>query len=258
MNFRKILLICVCALMFDISVFAAEIEKNNWKSAAELGYVHVSGNTNTETTKASFDLSYGTSNWAHKIHMEALSSDSETIDNSVTPAVTTSERTAARWLFLGQTDFKFGKLDYFFGLLSYEDDRFGGFQYQAKAGIGYGRRLIRTDEHELKFEIGPGYRMYRIDQLAPPAPLEETQDETQLRVNAGYIWKISKTSQLTEDLTYESGHDQKEWKSVTALTAKVNSILAMKVSHTVKNLDKVPLGSKNYDRETSVTLVFTF
>ena len=71
-------------------------------------------------------------------------------------------------------------------------------------------------------------------------------------------WKISETSKLTEDLTYETGQEQKEWKSVTALTAKVNSTLAMKVSHKVKNLDKVPAGSENYDREKAVTLVFTF
>ncbi len=258
MIFKEIIMAILCILVVNTSVLAVEDEKSPWKSAAEIGYVHVSGNTNTETTKASFDLSYEANSWSHRIHAEGLSSNSEIVDSSVTPAVTTSERTAAKWLLSGQTDFKFSDVDYLFGLMSYEDDRFGGFQYQAKFGLGYGRRVIHTDEHELKLEIGPGYRTYRLDQAVPPAPLEETQDETQLRTNAAYIWKISKTSKLTEDLTYESGQDQKEWKSVTALTAKINSTLAMKMSHTVKYLDKVPAGSKNFDRETAVTLVFSF
>lgn len=258
MNIKEIFVGIYCIFVSNSTVLAEEGEKSPWKSAAELGYVHVSGNTNTETTKASFDLSYEANSWFHKIHAEGLSSNSDTVDSSVTPAVTASERTAAKWLLSGQTDYKFSDLDYLFGLLSYEDDRFSGFQYQAKFGLGYGRRVIHTDEHEMKLEIGPGYRLYRLDQAVPPAPLEETRDETELRLNAAYIWKISKTSKLTEDLTYESGQEQKEWKSVTALTAKINSTLAMKISHTVKHLDKVPVDSQNFDRETAVTLVFTF
>ena len=47
-------------------------------------------------------------------------------------------------------------------------------------------------------------------------------------------------------------------KSVTALTANINSMLAMKISYTVKRLDKVPAGIENTDKETAVTLVFKF
>ena len=37
-------------LMLSVHVQAENIEKSPWKSAAEIGYVNVSGNTNTETT----------------------------------------------------------------------------------------------------------------------------------------------------------------------------------------------------------------
>jgi len=239
-------------------VLAAEEAKTPWKSSAELGYVNVSGNTNTETIKAAFDISYEIEKWAHKAHAEALSANSETTDTTVVPSVTVAERTAAKWLVSAQSDYKFTDFDYFYALASYEDDRFSGFQYQAKLGIGYGRRVIHTDVHELRLEIGPGYRAFRIEQLAPPAPLVETESEALVRVNVGYTWKISETSKFTEDLTYESGQDQDEWKSVTGLTAKINSALAMKITHTVKHLEVVPAGNKNYDRETAVTLVYTF
>ena len=257
MNVIKIIS-AACLLVSAATAIAAEEVKSPWKSSAELGYVNVSGNTNTETLKAAIDISYEIEKWAHKVHADALSSKTESTDTTVVPAVTTSERSAAKWLASGQSDYKFTDFDYFYALLSYEDDRFSGFQYQAKLGLGYGRRVIHTDNHELRLEVGPGYRMYRLEQLPPPAPAEETRDETLLRLNAGYAWKISETSVFKEDLTYEAGQDQDEWKSVTALTAKINSTLAMKISHTVKNLDKVPAGSEHYDRETAVTLVFTF
>jgi len=256
MNFLKVA--AMAGLMMASSASMAEEEKSPWKSSAELGYVHVSGNTNTETVKAAFDISYEVEKWAHKAHAEALSSRSETTDTSVIPAITTEERTAAKWLASGQSDYKFKELDYFFALLSYEDDRFSGFDYQAKLGLGYGRRVIHTDNHILKLEIGPGYRSYRREQLPPPALDEERQGEAMLRLHANYLWKLSETSKFTEELTSESGKDQDEWKSVTGLTARINSTLAMKISHTVKYLDNVPDGSENYDRETAVTLVFTF
>lgn len=242
-------------LVFSSASMAAEETKSPWKSAAELGYVNVSGNTNTETVKAAVDVLYETEGWAHKVHADALSSNTETTDDL---GVTTDERNAAKWLVSGQSDYKFTDFDYFYALLSYEDDRFSGFDYQAKFGLGYGRRVIHTDNHELRLEVGPGYRSYRLEQAPPPAPAEETRDEMLVRVNAGYVWKLSETSSFTENLTYENGEDQDEWKSVTGLTAKINSTLAMKISHTVKYLDKVPAGSEHYDRETGVTLVFSF
>lgn len=251
--FSLILAVMVCG-----QAQAKEAEPSAWKSTAELGYVSVSGNTNTETVKAVFDISYEIESWAHKFHADTLSSKSETTDTSVIPAVTTEERTAAKFFLSAQSDYKFNEVDYFYGLVSYEEDRFSGFQYQTKLGLGYGRRVIHTDAHDLKLEIGPGYRVYKLDQPTPPAPSEETRDETQVRANATYAWKISATSSFTEELTYEAGQDQKEWKSVTALTANINSSLAMKISHTVKYLDEVPLTSEHYDRETAVTLVFTF
>lgn len=258
-NMNVIKVVGVTGLLMLSSVSsAAEEEKSPWKSSAELGYVNLSGNTNTETVKAVFDVSYEVEKWAHKVHADALSSKSETTDTTVVPSVTKDERVAAKWLLSGQSDYKFTDFDYFYALLSYEDDRFSGFQYQAKFSIGYGRRVIHTDNHELKLEVGPGYRTYKLDQPAPPAPAEGRRDETQLRANAGYVWKVSETSKFTEDLTYELGEDQDEWKSVTALTANINSTLAMKISHTVKNIDKAPVGSENYDRETAVTLVFNF
>jgi len=257
MNFIKVAGV-VCLMVFSSGSIAAEEVKSPWKSAAEIGYVNVSGNTNTETTKVVFDVSYEVDSWLHHVHADALYSKSETTDDTVVPATTTEERTAAKWFLSGQSDYKFSEFNYLYGLLSYEDDRFGGFQYQAKFSLGYGHRFAITVRHELKLEIGPGYRSYKLDQAAPPAPAEETRDEIQLRANAAYIWTISETSNFSEELTYETGPDQEEWKSVTALTAKINSTLAMKISHVVKYLDNVPVGNENHDRETAVTLVFSF
>lgn len=244
---------------FSAGVMAAEEEaKSPWKSAAELGYVATTGNTETESLKFVFDISYEVEKWLHKGHAESLSSKSETTDTTVVPSVTTEERTAAKWLISGQSDYKINDFDYFFGLASYEDDRFSGFEYQAKIGLGYGRRVIKTEAHELKLEIGPGVRFFELEVPVAPAVTTDRESETLVRVAAGYVWTISPTAKFTEDFTAEFGEDQEELKSVTALTANINSSLAMKLSYTIKTLDVVPVGTDDTDTETSVTLVYTF
>lgn len=249
-------------IVFSGGVMAADkaAVESPWTSSAELGYVNVSGNTNTETLKAAIDVAYEVDKWAHKAHAEALSSKTETTNTAVIPAVTTEERSAAKWLLSAQSDYKITEFNYFYGLGSYEDDRFSGFQYQAKLGAGYGRRVINTDNHKLKLEIGPGYRTFKLEPTVPPAAAvnTDTQSEMLVRIGAGYTWKISKTSKFTEDLTAEFGEDQDEWKSVTGLSAKINGSLAMKLSYTIKRLDVVPAGTDNTDKEAAVTLVYTF
>ena len=250
---KNINLIIVTGLLtYSAAGLAAEETKSPWVSTAELGYVNVSGNTETETVKAAVDADYSVDQWVHKVHADALSSTSEI---EVSPTQSQSNRSAAKWLLSGQSDYKFNDSDYAYGLVSYEDDRFSGFQYQAKLGLGYGRRVIHTDVHELKLEVGPGYRMFKLE---PPATDLSRQSDSFVRAAAGYIWIISPTATFTEDLSAEFGKDQDELKSVTALTANISGALAMKVSYTIKHLDVVPSGSDKTDKEAAVTLVYKF
>ena len=79
-----------------------------------------------------------------------------------------------------------------------------------------------------------------------------------LRAGGKFAWAISKTSAFTEELVSEIGSDATISKSVTALTAKVNSKLAMKTSLTIKNNSKAPENTKATDSEVAMTLVFSY
>ena len=223
------------------SVLAAEDEKKSpWETSAELGYVDTSGNTNTQTLIFKFDTAYEIEKWKHQAHFEVLNSKADDVT------------TADKKLVTAQSDYKFTPRDYFFGLVSYEDDKFSGFEYQAKLNLGYGRKVLVLERHKLDAEIGPGYRNFKVDNAS------NSEDEAMLRLAAKYKWLISDYSEFKQDFTAEFGEDQDEWKSVTALKSNINKTLAMKLSYTVRYLDVVPVGNENYDRETAVTLVYTF
>jgi len=238
---KNISLFGVALVLFTSNVLSAEEEKKSpWTTSAELGYVNTSGNTNTETLVFKFDTAYEIEKWKHQGHFETLDTKADDVS------------TADRMLVTAQSDYKFTPRDYFYGLLSYEDDKFSGFEYQAKLGLGYGRKIILTDHHELDGEIGPGYRNFKVDN----AP--DSEDEALLRLAGKYLWKISDNSQFKQDLIADIGEDQDEWKSITGIKSNINKTLALKFTYTVKYLDVVPPGNENYDRETAATLVYTF
>ncbi|MGD8559906.1 MAG: DUF481 domain-containing protein, partial [Gammaproteobacteria bacterium] len=54
------------------------------------------------------------------------------------------------------------------------------------------------------------------------------------------------------------GDDETVTKSVTALTANINSSLAMKLSYTIKHTSEVPPDIEKTDTETVVTIVYKY
>ncbi len=210
-----------------------------WKGEAELGIVATSGNTETTSVKARAGVIHENEKWRHTGKFDALNTSDATR--------TTSER----YMLSGKSDYKFDDRSYAFGLLSYENDRFAGFDYRTSEILGYGYRVIREDNLTLDLEVGPG---------AQQTKLRDGSSENKL---VGYLagkllWKISPSASLSEDLTSEISSDATIVRSVTALTAQLVGSLAMKLSFTARYTSEVPVTVKDMDTETAVTLVYGF
>lgn len=232
--FTVLLLLCATPVM-------AETAAENWKGSAELGYVTTGGNTETESLNAKAKGETDRENWRHTISLEAL----KTSDQNTT--------TAERYLASLQSDLKLGesKKNFLFVMISYEDDRFSGYDYRVTEVVGYGRRVIETPKVIFDLEVGPGARQSKLDS-------GDTESETMVRGAAKLGWNISDNSKFTEELSTDVGEDVTITKSVTGLTANINGSLATKLTYTIKNTSKVPPGFEKTDTETAVTLVYKF
>lgn len=218
---------------------ADEAASSTWKGEAELGYISTSGNTETETLNAKAKVTNERKVWKHTIIAEATkASDNDTV-------------TTQRNFISSKTDYKFTEGSYIFGLLTYEDDRFSGYDYQASLIVGYGHKFINTDLLTWDGEIGVGTRRSKPDS-------GEKTDEDVLYLGTELDWKISKTASINEKLTVEAGHDATTTKSVLALKAKINNTLASKITYTIKHVSEVPVGIEKTDKEIAVTLVYNF
>lgn len=229
------------AVMFSMTqVHAAEeMAEAEWKASAELGYVATSGNTETETLNAKAMATTEREKWRHKLEITALKASDET------------GTTAEKYTLTGQSDYKLKKPNYLFAIVSYEDDKFSGYDYQLSESVGYGRRVIEETGLSLDLEIGPGARQAKLDS-------GENENEGMIRGAAKLNWTVSATSKFTEVLTVEAGEDVTITKSVTGLSSQINGSLSMKITYTYKNTSEVPVGVDDTDTETAVTLVYNF
>jgi putative salt-induced outer membrane protein len=215
------------------------VNDNAWKGNVEIGFVTTDGNTKTETLNAKAKAETEREKWRHTINLEALNSS----DHGVS--------TADRYLLSGQSNFKMGAKNFFYVLVSYENDNFSGYNYRLTESVGYGRRVIADPGLTLDLEIGPGARQSKLDS-------GDKEDELMVRGAAKLAWKVSATSKFSEELSVDAGEDVTVTKSVTALSAKVNSSLATKLTYTLKNTSDVPPGIEKTDSEMAVTLVYDF
>ncbi len=217
----------------------AETGASKWAGEAELGLVSTSGNTDTQTLSAKAKASNQRDKWKHEVGVDAL--------NTENSKVTTAER----YTLTGKTNYKLTGFDYVFGMVTYDDDRFSGYDWRASEFVGYGRNVIKKEDLHLNLEAGLGARQSKDD-------AGSSTDESAILLAGNLGWKISSTAKFTEELYTEIGEDVTISKSVTGLKSQINGSLAMKITYTVKHVSDVPVSIEKVDRETAVTLVYNF
>ena len=238
------LLISIGLLSASGAVTAEEEVKSPWTNSAELGYVNTTGNTETQTVSGKADISYEVEKWRHSGHVEGFGAES--VDDTGVTVVS-----AERYELSGKSDYKFSDLDYIYGTVRLQKDRFSGFEYEHIVSVGYGRKAIKQDNMELDLEIGPGARFIKVDDGV-------ANEEAILRMSANYWWQISDTSRFTQELATDIGEEITSSKSATGIQANINSTLALKFTYTLRHKSSVPVGTEKKDTETMVTLVYSF
>jgi len=229
---------CAAAL-FLLASNTTYVNASSWSGEAELGLVLTTGNTETQSINAKTKVINERAAWRHTF--------AATVLNTADDVRTTSEK----YFLSGQSDYKFSEFEYFFGIVTYEDDRFSGYDYQVSEVLGYGRRIIHEPSLTLDLEGGPGARQSKTTN-------GDSDNELIVRLAGNLEWKISDSADFSEQLSTEIGEDKTITKSITALKAQIVGSLAMKVSLTIKHTSEVPMGNKKTDSETALTLVYSF
>ncbi len=232
-------LITFCSLVLVFSAATAQEEEGPWSGKATLGYLSTSGNTENSTLNTGVRIEYATGDWVHSARANAVNA---TEDNMTT---------AEAYELGAKTERSFGEYDFVFARANWRKDRFSGYDTQFSQSIGYGRRLIETDVHQLNAEIGAGARQSDL--------VDGTStNEFILRGGMDYRWQISETAEFRQDISVEAGDENTYLESVTAVSAQLLGDLALVFSYTIKNNSDVPAGRENRDTYIAASLEYLF
>jgi putative salt-induced outer membrane protein len=237
----------LASLLMSVTSVNAEEKKADespWTASVELGFIKTTGNTETQTIGLKADATYEVDKWRHTGHAEAFGQENED-DNGE------SVVSAERYELSGKSDYKFTERDYAYGIVHLRKDRFSGFEYDHIVSAGYGRKAIKRDDMELDLEIGPGMRLFKVDDGS-------SEDEGVLRLSGVYWWDITGNSKFTQELTTEIGEEITSTRSVTGIQANINSTLALRFTYTIRHKSEVPADTEKKDTETAMTLVYNF
>lgn len=232
--FAFLLVLCLPAL--------AQEGSSPWSGDAELGFVASEGNTEAKSITANGSLIWEQGNWKNDSQLQTLNTESAGV------------RSAERYFVSNRLAYTFSPHNYLFNYVSWEDDRFSGYKYRATIAFGYGRRIIDRPDMLWDAEIGPGYR--KAEELKESGG--ETEEDGILRAATNFRWDISDTATFEQKLSVDHGAENTVSKSTTSIKTTVKGGVGLKVSYLVQYTEHVPQDKVHADKQTTVTLVYSF
>ena len=223
-----------------LAVPCVAVAEKNWHGEGDLAYSKSSGNSTNESLFANLKLVYERDRWTHTGQIEAQNSSED------------DARSAEYYGARAKSDFALNDTNYLFAGGRYLDDRFSGYEYQARVSTGVGAHIIATEVATFDLEGGVGYRRSKEQETG------ETLNEAVLIVASKYYRTITETTEFQSDFLAEAGQDNTYLEAVVGVRVKINSRLGLKVGYTVKHNTDVPVDTKNTDTYTTVGLNYHF
>lgn len=249
---QKLLTALVVGSVLSGAAWAEDNEAEKaWKASAEVGFIVTSGNTSTSSYSVKADVEHNMEDWRNEYKFDSLFKQDQLTDDEGNKY---DERSVERYFASGQANYKLNDdKSSLFGYLSYLDDSSKSRSYnsQSTAAVGYGTQIYKTETMTMNVNIGPGYSWSELEN-------GENQRGFIVRGKWDLDWAISDSASFSQAIAVETGGDNTQTKAETALMAKVNSKLQMKVGLVVLNNSQVAEGKKKTDTETTFTLVYNF
>jgi putative salt-induced outer membrane protein len=224
-----------------------------WSGKGQAGYVMSRGNSDSDSANGILDVNLVQDAWKHELTLDGLYGKSAGIVS------------AERWDVREQSSYAITTDLFSFGALSYQDDKFSGFQYQIDATAGIGYKFINSSTTKLAAQIGVGYRVLRPEDLIKDdtgAVVERIPEESDSSVvgTAGVDFEqdFNANTKLTDKLIVVTGSANTQVTNALALEVKMSKKLSLAAGYGIVDNSKPPAGLKRLDSTTTLNLVYAF
>ncbi|MGO2076481.1 MAG: DUF481 domain-containing protein [Pseudoalteromonas sp.] len=237
-------------------------DARTWEVTSELGAIITSGNTETTTLKGGIKALHNLEHWNNEYKIGGLYKEDD-VENDA--GIKETQRTNEKYSLSAQGNYKLNEDHahlYIYG--SHVSDYFGAYRNESVISAGYGQRLLDRADMWLNAEIGPGYKYFQYPDTSSEVDENgnslagEREGEIIALGKLDYNWQISDNAKFTQLVAVEYGDTNTKTRSETALLAKINGSLQMKVAYNITNNSDVADDKESTDTETSLTLVYSF
>ena len=211
-----------------------------WKGKGEVGAVMARGNSDADTVNIKLESAKEFDRWKHGFGIQALRATND------------GDKTAERYGAFWQSDYKLDDRTYLFGGLRYEDDRFSGFDYQASATAGIGRKFIDTDTTKFSGQAGVGYKRLEY------ALTGITENEAIFAGELKFEHALTETTKIIDKFVVEAGSSNTFVANDLALQVKMSDKFSLSAGIGVRYNSDPPGGLKTTDTLTTLNLVYGF
>ena len=209
------------------------------EGTSEISYIGTTGNSATQSVGIASELILRPTIWETRLKAGYVQNRVD----GITKAQALTGLARAQRKFFGNAAF--------FAQYTYLSDKFAGTSARHTADLGIAGPLLTAARHSLTADIGGGY--------ATDKRTAGTGKSTAI-VGAGaiYKWKISETSDFTLDGRYVGAvPDGGDWRYTNAasIAAEVSTMLSLKVSNTIRYVNRPVSGFRDTDVQTAIALV---
>lgn len=223
-----------------VPLHAQEAADAGWSGTGELGLAISKGNTDSQTLIGKLALAKETDAWKHAASASFLYGKQDDIES------------AYRYGLAASTGYRLGERSYLTGSARNERDHFAAYEYQWTAAFGYGYEAIKNDTTHLTFEIGPGYRWAKLQDV------RVHENEAILRGSMSFGHQLTETTSVYDTLLIEAGSDNTFARNELGLMVKMTDALALKAGLEVRHNTDALAGTKKTDTLTTINVVYGF
>jgi putative salt-induced outer membrane protein YdiY len=238
-----------------------------FSASAELGFLYLTGNTHSRDFKTGVNFRFEQGLWSNSLNANLLVKKTE-VENEVSPGqvVKNFNTTEQKWKIEAKTKYFINSItqNYIYGDISYEEDRFSGFDSQSSVSSGWGRRWYETKNTSIFADIGPGFKR-DVEQKSTDVNQENSDMNSQnsLILQA----QVTLIKKITEHIRFEQFAGIKQaikrgnnsvYEANSSLTSRLIESLQVKISFNVTYNSIVKEELENLNTETSVLLVYNF
>lgn len=221
----------------------AELAQNGffegWSGQGEAGIANSTGNTRSTSLALGLNFLRSGLNWDHAVNA--------TVDYQRDNGIETKSRYFAGY----NAHYKFDDDFYALGLLSWEGDRFSGFNSRLSESLGLGYMVLSEPDMTLSIEAGPALR--QTDYI-----VGGSENSFAGRAAVNYSWTILPDLVFTEAASFYGESRDSTLVSDTGLTTRLVGALSLRASYHVQYETNPPLALQKTDATTRLTLVYSF